>query len=157
MLIMGVDFGLVWMSLSVINKSFVLFFCGTSLYTFSLSLHALFVLYSGKRQRWRQNTSNSGPPLGILHSRFENLRQLHIFTLYLFGFCIAMQVPSVFHTIDHSKEYPLNATIRGLTFLFYFDAIVFLGFLLLHAVQWIVSARLDSFWPARLSDYHRSR
>jgi hypothetical protein len=56
-----------------------------------------------------------------------------------------MQVPSIFHTIDHSKEYPLNATIRGLTFLFYFDAIVFLGFLLLHAVQWIVSARLDSF------------
>jgi hypothetical protein len=51
---------------------------------------------------------------------------------------------SVFHTIEHSKEYPLNAIIRGLTFLFYFGAVVFLGFLLLHAVQWIVSACLDS-------------
>jgi hypothetical protein len=117
MLITGVDFRLVWISLSVINKSFVLFFCGVSLYTFSISLHALIVLYSPKRQSSKEITSDAGSPLGILLHRFANLRQLHIFTLYLFGFCVAMQVPSVFDTIDHSKEYPLNAIIRGLTFL----------------------------------------
>jgi hypothetical protein len=141
----GLDFRSVWMSLSALNKSFVLFFCGASLYTFSISLHALVVLYSAKRQSSKEITSDAGPPLGILLHRFANLRQLHLFTLYLFGFCIAMQVPSVFHTIDNSKEYPFNVIMRGLTFLFYFDAVVFLGFLLLHTVQWIVSARLDSF------------
>ncbi len=145
MLNMDVDFQLAWMSLSVINKSFVLFFCGTSLYTFSISLHALIVLHSAKRQSSTEITSDTGLPLGILLHRFANLRQLHVFALYLFGFCIAIQVPSAFHTIDNSIQYPLRAITAGLTFLFYFDALVFLGFLLLHTTQWIVSARLHSF------------
>jgi len=145
MLSPGLDLSSIWVSLSIINKAFFVFFSGVAFYTFSLSLYALFALYSAKRQSSKEITSNAGSSPGILLHRFTNLRQLQVFTLYLFGFCIAMQVPSVFHTIDHSKEYPLNAIIRGLTFLFYFDAVVFLGFLLLHTVQWIVSARLDSF------------
>jgi hypothetical protein len=141
----NLDLASVWASLSVINKSFVLFFCGVSLYTFSISLHALIVLYSARRQSSKEITSDFGLPIGILLHRFANLRQLHLFALYLFGFCIAIQVPSAFHTIDNSIEYPLRAITAGLTFLFYFDALVFLGFLLLHTMQWIVSARLHSF------------
>jgi len=139
------DLASVGTSLSIINKSFVLFFCGVSLYTFSISLYALIVLHSAKTKSSTEITSDAGLPLGILLHRFANLRQLHVFTLYLFGFCIAMQVPSVFHTIGSSRDYPLQTIIAGLTELFYCDATVFLGFLLIHTVQWIVSARLDSF------------
>jgi hypothetical protein len=145
MSITDLDCRAIWMSLSLINKSFVLFFCGVSLYTFSSSLHALIVLYSAKRQSSKEITSDADSPVGILLHRFMNLRQLHVFTLYLFGFCIAIQVPSVFHSIDNSIQYPLRAITAGLTDLFYCDAAVFLGFVLLHSAQWIVTARLGSF------------
>ena len=145
MSLISLDPRAVWMSLSLINKSFFLFFCGVSLYTFSISLHTLIVLHSAKLQSSTGMTSDDGSSLGILLHRFTNLRQLHVFTLYLFGFCIAMQVPSVFHTLGTSKDYPLHVIIAGLTELFYCDAAVFLGFLLLHTTQWIVSARLHSF------------
>ena len=145
MSITDLDCRAIWMSLSLINKAFVLFFCGVSLYTFSISLHAIFVLHSIRRQSSKEITSEAGSSLGILLHRFANLRQLHLFTLYLFGFCIAMQVPSVFRTFGTSKDYPLHVIIAGLTDLFYCDATVFLGFLLLHTTQWIVSARLHSF------------
>jgi hypothetical protein len=145
MSITDLDCRAIWMSLSLINRTFVLFFCGVSLYTFSISFHAIIVLHSARRQSSKEITSDGDTPLRILLYRFANLRQLCVFTLYLFGFCIAMQVPSAFHTIDNSKDYPLYAIIARLTDLFYCDAAVFLGFLLLHTVQWIVSARLDSF------------
>src|SRR5258708_33471034 len=86
----GLDFRAVRLPLSALNKSFVLFFCGASLYTFSISLHALVVLYSAKRQSSKEITSDAGPPIGILLHGFANLRQLHLFTVYLFRFCIAM-------------------------------------------------------------------
>ena len=145
MSITNVDCRALWISLSLLNKSFFLFFCGVSLYTFSISLNALVVLHSAKRQPYMEITSDAGSLLEILLHRFANLRQLHVCTLYLFGFCIAVQVPSVFHTIDNSIQYPLRAITAGLSFLFYFDAVVFLGFLLLHTTQWIVSAHLHSF------------
>jgi hypothetical protein len=134
-----------WQSLSPINKTFFLLFCGVSIYTISLSVHVLLVLHSFKKQRVTKNANPSRPPLAILGKRLWNLRQLHLFALYLFGFCIVVQIPNVFRVGGDSKGYPFHAITSELTFLFYCDAIIFLVFTLLHTVQWFVSARVDSF------------
>ena len=75
----------------------------------------------------------------------RNLRQLYLSILYLFGFCILFQIPGVFHTVAISYDIPSLTVYRTLSFLCYFDATLALLFLLIHAVQWFVSARLDSY------------
>ncbi len=71
----------------------------------------------------------------------RNLRQLHLLTLYLFGFCIAAQIPDIFYSVNDS--YDLHG-VRGLIFLFRCNATVFFAFALLHIVQWAVSAKLQA-------------
>lgn len=56
-----------------------------------------------------------------------------------------VQIPNAFRVIGDFKAYPFHAVTSELTFLFYCDAIIFLVFMLLHVVQWFVSARVDSF------------
>jgi hypothetical protein len=61
--------------------------------------------------------------------------QLHLFTLYLFGFCITINIPNAFVTLGLYKTGPIGQSFHGLTFLFYFGAPIFLGFPLLHSLQ----------------------
>ncbi len=124
----------VWTSLSFLNKLFALFFGGVSLYTLWLSLRALRVIYSVRKSVETEPTKVSA----LVH-RFSNLRQLHLLTLYIFGFCIAMQIPDVFYSVNDSYE--LHG-VRGLIFLFRCNATVFFVFALLHVVQWVVSVKL---------------
>jgi hypothetical protein len=79
--------------------------------------------------------------------RLWNLRQLHLTGLYLFGVCIMFQIPSVFDTLTISSDLPAMSVYRTLSFLCYFDATIFVAFLLIHGVQWFVSARLESWRP----------
>jgi len=114
------------------------------LYDFSFgpcASSASFVQEAARDQKCQAITT----PLAILGKRLWNLRQLHLFALYLFGFCIVVQIPNVFRVGGDSKGYPFHAITSELTFLFYCDAIIFLVFTLLHTVQWFVSARVDSF------------
>jgi hypothetical protein len=82
----------------------------------------------------------------VLRKRLWSLRQLHLTGLYLLGFCIMFQIPGVFHTVTISYDLPSVTVYRTLSFLCYFDATVFLGFLLIHGVQWFVSNRLGSYF-----------
>jgi hypothetical protein len=143
--ITNLDLRSVWVPLSLSNRLFFLLFCGVSIYTLFLSLYVLFQLHSLKKQAAKENAISAQPSLGTLSRRLANLRQLHLFTLYLFGFCIMFNIPNAFVTLGLSKTWPVAQYIQGLTFLFYFDAPIFLGFLLIHSLQWAVSARLDSF------------
>lgn len=105
------DLGSVWHSLSLINKSFVLFFSGVSLYTFSLSVYAQLALRNVKNRPASETRGCEQSSIGLLFHRFASLRQLHLFTLYLFGFCIAMQIPSAFHTLLDSKTIRLTKSL----------------------------------------------
>jgi hypothetical protein len=134
-----------WGPLSQSNRLFFLFFSGVSIYTLFLLLHVLVQLHSLKKRPARQNAVSAQPSLGTLDRRLANLRQLHLFTLYLFGFCIVFNIPNAFVSVTLSRTWPIAEYIQRLTFLYYFDAPIFLGFLLLHSLQWAVSARLDSF------------
>jgi len=138
------DFRSVWLNLSLINRLFFLCFCGVSIYTLSVCLYVLFHLHSLKKQTANKNAT--APSLLVtVNRRLANLRQLHLFALYLFGFCIMVSIPSAFVTLGASKTVPVGSYIQGITFLFYFDAPFFLGFSLLHFLQWVASVRVDSF------------
>jgi hypothetical protein len=136
MFIADLDLGSVWLSLSVANKIFLLYFFGVAVYTLSLCLYVFVSLYSDDSNR----IENS---LDKLKRRLANLRQLHLFSLYLFGFCIMVSIPNAFVTFGDSKTWPIGQYIRGISFLFYFDAPIFLGFLLLHTLQWVATVRVD--------------
>jgi len=144
MSISNVELGTIFDSLSFINKLFFLYFCGVSVYTLYLTLYVLFRLHSLRKQPQNENASPAQFSLGILNRRLANLRQLHLFTLYLFGFCILVSVPSAFVSLELSNTWPIRTYILNLRFLFSFDTAIFLGFLLLHSIQWIVSARVNS-------------
>lgn len=131
----------IWLSLSFLNKAFFMFFCSVFVYTAYVSLRVVLQPTSSEPQP----TSERVDCLVALSSkRLRNLRQLHLFALYLFGFTILFSIPAAFQTLDSSKSLPINQYIQNLRFLFYFDAPVFLGFLLLHSIQWLAAARLDS-------------
>jgi len=145
MSITDLDLSSVWPSLSLSNKMFSLYFWGVSVYTLSLCLYALFHLRSLMKQPANENANPAWSSLDTLTRRLANLRQLHLFTLYLFGFCIALNIPNAFVTLGLSKTWPIGQYIHALTFLFYFDAWVFLGFLLLHSLPWVAAVRVDYF------------
>ena len=54
-----------------------------------------------------------------------------------------VSIPNAFVTFGDSKTWPIGQYIWGISFLFYFDALIFLGFLLLHTVQWVATVRVD--------------
>jgi hypothetical protein len=145
MLIADLDRGSVWFSLSLANKIFLLYFCGVAVYTLGLCLYVFVYLHSLTKQRTNDDSNCAETSLDRLNRRLANLRQLHLCTLYLFGFCIAISIPSVFVTIENSKGWPIGRFIGTLIFLFYFYAAIFVGFLLLHSLQWVASVRVDSF------------
>ncbi len=95
---------------------------------------SLRVIYSLEK-----NVETEATELAPLVRRFDSLRQLHLLTLYIFGFCMAMQIPEIFFSA--SDAYDLHG-VRGLIFVFRCNAIVFFVFVLLHLIQWAVSAKL---------------
>jgi hypothetical protein len=123
---------------------FFLFFCAASIYTVFLCFLVLFHLDSFEKRK-PENANGVGFSPEIFTRRLANLRQLHIFGLYLFGFCIVLNIPGAFHTTAMSKISPIAQYIEVLTLLFYFDAAIFLGFLLLHSLQWVASVRVERF------------
>ena len=55
-----------------------------------------------------------------------------------------VQIPNAFRVIGDLNAYPFHAVTSEMTFLLYCDAIIFLVFMLLDAVQWFVSACVNS-------------
>ena len=132
----------IWMSLGLLNEAYLVFFCTVFVYTAYVSLRVV-----------RQSTTQRTDAVLVASTkRLRNLRQLHLFALYLFGFCILFSVPNAFLTADMSKSLPIHLYVENLRFLFSFDAPFFLGFLVLHSLQWFASARVDSLLPKATFD-----
>jgi hypothetical protein len=142
---MNFGFRGVWWSLSPSNRLFLLFFSGVSLHTLWVSFRVVLGLRALKRERASSvaNVSNLG--LNNLRKRLANLRQLHLFTLYLLLLCIVVNLPGAFSTLGDSKSYLFRQIFENLGFLFYYYTPIFLVFVLLHSVQWSVSARVEAF------------
>ena len=141
------DISAIWHSLSGFNKIFFVLFCGVSVYTVYLSLHALFVLHSLRKLQPSESLGLTRFQVAALRKRLRNLRQLHLFALLFFAFCVFVQIPGTFHifSIGDFDKYPIHGVISTLAFLFTCDAVISFGFLLLHCLQWTVSGRVESF------------
>jgi hypothetical protein len=142
---MDLDLRSVVLWLSPSQRVFLLFFSGVSIYSLSLSLYVFLLLRSLKKKPASESASLTRSPVGILQKRLLNLRQLHLFTLYLCWFCVAINFPRVFDVLGDYKTIPIVPILRNVVFLFYSYTPICLGFLVLHTVQWIVSARVESF------------
>ena len=132
-----------WQSLSMIDKEFCVYFLIVSIYTLVVFLRVVLQLRNYERQREAEDERSRRPALDVLRRRLANLRQLHLFTLYLCGFCLAVSVPGIFDTLDNSKVSPINFYIEGLTFLFSFYSVIFFGLVVLHSLQWFASSRVE--------------
>jgi hypothetical protein len=142
---MDVGFRSVWATLSPSNKLFLLFFCGVSLYTLWVSFRVVLGLRAFKKESARSVANVSGLSLNNLRKRLANLRQLHLFTLYLLWFCIVINIPGAFSLMGDYKTLTLGRMVENLGFLFYCYASIFLVFVFLHSLQWLVSARVEAF------------
>ena len=141
--ITGVDFVAVWATISASNRLFLVFFSGVSIHTVVLSVRVLLRLHVLNKQTAEENVGSTHSSLSTLTRRIRNLRQLHLFTLYLLGFCITVNIPYAFSVNGLYKTLPAGWFMEELGFLLYYYSLIFLGFLALHSVQWLVSARID--------------
>ena len=132
-----------WMSLSLVFKTFIIYFCFVIIHTLYVSLRALLLLRTENKSEGTGDSFSRFGHLGLLEKRIANLRQIHLFTFYLFGLCISMQFPNAFTTLDSSKSFHFSAITGQMTLLFYWSSGIFFAFLLLHALQWFVSERLQ--------------
>jgi hypothetical protein len=68
-----------------------------------------------------------------------------VFAFLLFGFCFLIQILQAFIVLGDSNKPPFMIVLRQLDACLAYGADVFLIFLLLHSLQWFVSARLEAF------------
>jgi len=134
-----------WPALSFMLNFFTLFLCAVSLYTGYISISTLWRVPSlnlPSASEKLQPTSQAA--LSVLQSRLSNLRQLLLFTFYLFAFCLLLQVPSAFNTLSNSKNLPIYEVLMNLGTLISYATDVTFIFLVLHCIQWSTSYRLHS-------------
>jgi len=142
--LMDAGFRAIWATLSPSNRLFLLFFGGVSFYTLWVSLRVVagFRAFKKERASSAANVSNLG--LNNLRKRLANLRQLHLFTLYLLLLCIVVNLPGAFDVMGDYNAFPLRQMFEKLGFFFYYYTPIFQVFVLLHLLQWLVSARVEA-------------
>ena len=138
------SFRIIWTSLSTSNRLFCVIFGAVLIYTLYVTVEVMIFLRQFRnRPIDTQETALLGS-IGVFRNRLANIRQMHLFTFYLFSICILINLPDVFWTTGTSKTFPIGSILMGVAWVMYYDAVVILGLLLLHTIQWIASAILES-------------
>ena len=129
------------------------------LYFFILSVTCVYILISLTRVLLGLHSLKRPSPgltqeatrltLAALQARLANSRQLFFLSCLLFGFCFLLDLPSAFIVLVNSKVSTLNIIFMQLNALIACATDIFAFFLLVHAAQWVVSARLESFARSR--------
>lgn len=135
-----------WLQLPLLTKLFVYFLCAVFVYTLFSLARVLFRLRS-LRQVPRSENSNAALRMSFayLHNRLSNLRSLLLFTFYLFALCFLLQIPGAFMVLEDSGRPLLTVILMQLAVYLEYITDVFFVFLLLHSLQWLVSARVQAF------------
>ena len=133
-----------WIELLPLCKLYALYLGGVAFYTV-FSLTGIMVrLRSLKSQTATEQYENRYRRLALLHNKTDNLRQLSFFSTLLFGFVFFLQIPANFRSLDDSSLTGWDFILHSLAIYFDFAAGAFLVLIILHVVQWIVSAELRS-------------
>jgi len=129
-------------SLSTLQLLFFLILTVVSIYSLLSATVILVRLRSLANRSKVEDVSSIQRSLTLLDTRSANLHQLIAATFYLFGFIFFLTLPFAFITLDSSKVPGWTSVFQNLGFYFAFSADVFFVFLVLHFVQWFVSARV---------------
>ena len=132
----------IFKSLSTLQLLFCLILTVASIYSLLSATVILVRLRSLANRSKVEDVSSIQRSLDALHARSANLHQLIGATFYLFGFILFLTLPFAFITLDSSKVPGWTSIFQNLGFYFAFSANVFFVFLVLHSVQWFVSARV---------------
>ena len=123
-------------------------FC--KLYGYYLAVVAIYTLFSLSRMLARlhslkkaatENHESRRHPLAALQDKCDNLRQLTLFSVLLFGLVFFLQIPANFKSLVDSSLTGWDFIFHSLAIYFDFAAGVFLILLILHVAQWIISAQ----------------
>jgi len=124
------------------------------IYLFILSLTSLWILFSLlgcllRLRSFRRPPASCSPEsipsrLAALQARLSSARRLLVFAFLLFGFCFLIEISQAFIVFGDSNKPPILIVLRQLEVCLASGADVFLVFLLLHSLQWFVSARLEA-------------
>lgn len=136
-------------SLSTLQLLFCLILCLVSVYSLSSATVIIVRLRSLANRCQIEDIPSLQRSLAVLSVRSTNLHQLIGATFYLFGFIFFLTLPFAFITLADTSTPGWMYILENLGFNFAFAASVFLVFLVLHLVQWFVSARVRA--SARLN------
>jgi hypothetical protein len=133
----------IWRELPFIPKLFLLVLFVVGVYSFASAAKILFRLRSLASSGRSEDNSALRTELATLSARSANTRQLITASFYLFGMIFFWSLRFTLWTPE-SKTIPVGFYVLENFFLYFaFAANAFLVFLILHSVQWFVSARLQ--------------
>jgi len=134
-----------WPQLSTLPRVYLFILSLISVWTLLSFLHPLLTLRSLKRSLADLSRESIRSTLAALQDRLATLRRLLLFAFLLFGFCFLLQISQAFIVFGDSNKPPIFIILRQLDTCLAYGADVFLILLLLHSLQWFVSARLEAF------------
>lgn len=143
------DLRLMWELLTITAKFYVLcLLAGVAYSTYSLARTASRL---PKLLKHTASTHRETFSVTEMMKRLENLRQFHALLLLLFGVCCANEVFATVQSIKLSSMSLSAARIDVFEPVILFAFFVFLVFAFLHALQWVVAARLQSSFAANFN------
>ena len=135
----------IWREAPMLLRLFFSILALVSIYTlFSASAIVVRLRFLTNQRRVRETISLQRS-LAALRIRAENMRQLVGATFYLFGFIFFLTLPWATITLDNSHTLLLTLMLRNFLIDFAFAANIFSVLVLLHAVQWFVSSRVNAY------------
>jgi hypothetical protein len=126
------------MYLPLLQKSFLLALCGIGIY----SLFSAVITMVRLRASQRGEMADTQRSLMALHKRNAKLRQVIGAAFYVFGLVFFLGLQMAYLSADTSRVPVERLVLENLLIHFAFAANVFFVFLILHVLQWFVSAQV---------------
>ena len=145
------DLRLLWAVLTVTAKFYVLCLLAAAAYTTYCLTRTVSHVRRLHRDVASVNETRMKRHLFEMSRVFENLRQFHTLLFFLFGICFANEIFAIFRAIGYSSMSLSALRIDVFEPVTAFAFFVFMVLAFLHAFQWIVSARLRSYFATRFN------
>ena len=140
-LMMKIDLRSAWTALPLVGKLFFLFLAAVTAKSVYTSARVLIATRTLSRGNARSLRPYSVPKLG--HT-LSFLRQLHMFTFFVFGFCISLMALDGYGSVVCSNLTGAAYVLDHFRYCLVWSACVSCALLGLHCLQWLASARLHS-------------
>jgi hypothetical protein len=135
----------IWQYLPLIQKLFCLVLGVVGVYSLFSAIVVMGRLRSLSVRPQKEDNSSVQQSIAALHNQCTNVQQLIRATFYLFGLVLFLGLQWAYFVLGFSSIPIVSTIVENFVLYFAFAANVFLVFLILHLVQWFVSARLCAY------------